>query len=86
MKQRETHRSLQITIAKNPTEALIIGQVVLSIGIPFAIIPLMKYTHDRSLMGDYVDGPVKFAINMVVVSLIVALNVILVILTLSGRS
>ena len=72
--------------AKNPTEALIIGQVILSIGIPFAIIPLMKYTHDRSLMGDYVDGPVKFAINMVVVSLIVALNVILVFLTLSGRS
>ena len=73
-------------LAKNPTEALIIGQVILSIGIPFAIIPLMKYTHDRSLMGDYVDGPVKFAINMVVVSLIVALNVILVFLTLSGRS
>ena len=72
--------------AKNPTEALIIGQVVLSIGIPFAIIPLMKYTHDRSLMGDYVDGPLKFAINMIVVSLIVALNVILVFLTLSGRS
>ena len=72
--------------AKNPTEALIIGQVVLSIGIPFAIIPLMKYTHDSSLMGDYVDGPVKFAINMAVVSLIVALNVILVFLTLSGRS
>ena len=72
--------------AKNPTEALIIGQVVLSIGIPFAIIPLMKYTHDRSLMGDYVDGPVKFAVNMIVVSLIVALNVILVFLTLSGRS
>ena len=46
----------------------------------------MKYTHDRSLMGDYVDGPVKFAINMMVVSLIVALNVILVFLTLSGRS
>ena len=55
--------------ANNPTEALIVGQVVLSVGIPFAIIPLMKYTHDRSLMGDYVDGPVKFAINMVVVSL-----------------
>ena len=46
----------------------------------------MKYTHDRSLMGDYVDGPVKFTINMIVVSLIVALNVILVFLTLSGRS
>ena len=62
------------------------GIDMVEIGIPFAIIPLMKYTHDRSLMGDYVDGPVKFAINMVVVSLIVALNVILVILTLSGRS
>ena len=37
-------------------------------------------------MGDYVDGTVQFAINIVVVSLIVALNVILVFLTLSGRS
>lgn len=37
--------------ANNPTEALIVGQVVLSVGIPFAIIPLMRYTHDRTLMG-----------------------------------
>ena len=72
--------------AKDPTQALVIGQVVLSIGIPFAVIPLMRYTHTKELMGEWVDGPVKFAINMVVVSLIVTLNVILVILTLSGRS
>lgn len=72
--------------AKNPTEALIVGQVVLSVGIPFAIIPLMRYTHDLSLMGEYVDGPVKHAVNITVTVLIVTLNVLLIALTLAGKA
>lgn len=71
--------------AGNPTEALIVGQVVLSIGIPFAIIPLMRYTHDRDLMGEYADGPFKHALNIAVAALIVALNVLLIFLTLLGK-
>ena len=72
--------------AKDPTQALVIGQMVLSIGIPFAVIPLMRYTHDKELMGKWVDGPVKHVIFMIVVALIVALNVLLIVLTLMGRA
>lgn len=72
--------------ANNPTEALIVGQVVLSVGIPFAIIPLMRYTHDRTLMGEYVDGPVKHIVNIAVAALIVALNVVLIVLTMLGKA
>ena len=72
--------------ANNPTEALIVGQVVLSVGIPFAIIPLMRYTHDRTLMGEYVDGPVKHVVNIAVAALIVALNVVLIVLTMLGKA
>ncbi|PLS29151.1 manganese transporter [Bifidobacterium parmae] len=70
--------------APNPTEALVIGQVILSIGIPFAIIPLLRYTHDKKLMGKYVDGPIKHAVFIAVAALIVALNVLLIVLTLLG--
>ena len=72
--------------AKDPTQALVIGQVVLSIGIPFAVIPLMRYTHTKELMGEWVDGTVKHVIFMIVVALIVALNVLLIVLTIFGRA
>ena len=72
--------------AKDPTQALVIGQVVLSIGIPFAVIPLMRYTHTKELMGEWVDGTVKHVIFMIVVALIVALNVLLIALTIFGRA
>ena len=37
-------------------------------------------------MGKWVDGPVKHVIFMIVVALIVALNVLLIVLTLMGRA
>lgn len=75
-----------LALASNPTEALIIGQVVLSIGIPFAVIPLMRYTHNKQIMGKYVDGPVKHAICLLVVAVIIALNLVLIVLTLMGKA
>ena len=72
--------------SSNPTEALVIGQVILSIGIPFAIIPLMHYTGDRALMGEFTDGLVKKALFRMIAVLIIALNVLLVFLTLTGRA
>lgn len=72
--------------SSNPTYALVIGQVILSIGIPFAIIPLMHYTHDRKLMGQWADGPIKHVIFIAVAVLIVALNVLLVALTVAGKA
>lgn len=70
----------------NPTFVLVVGQVILSIGIPFAIIPLMRYTHDRTLMGEWADGTVKHVIFLIVAALIIVLNVTLVVLTFMGQS
>lgn len=72
--------------APNPTEALVIGQVILSIGIPFAIIPLMRYTHDKRLMGKWADGTFRHACFMLIAVLIIALNALLIVLVLRGEA
>lgn len=68
-----------------PTWALVVSQVVLSIGIPFAIIPLMALTRNVKLMGQYADGRVLRIVSDVVAILIVALNVLLIWLTVTGN-
>ncbi len=37
----------------SPTWLLVVSQVVLSFGIPFAMIPLVKLTRDRELLGEH---------------------------------
>ena len=68
----------------NPTWALVLSQVVLSFGIPFALAPLVRLSGDRTLMGRYANQPALQIISWVVVALIVALNVALIVLTLGG--
>ncbi len=68
----------------DPTQALVLSQVVLSFGIPFALIPLLWLTSQRSIMGEHVNGALmKFAATATTV-LIVALNVVLIWLTFIG--
>jgi manganese transport protein len=66
-----------LAIGVNPTDALILSQVVLSFGIPFALIPLLGFCRDRELMGGLVNRRATTAIATVVVILIVALNAFL---------
>ncbi len=69
----------------DPTWTLVLSQVLLSLGIPFALIPLVRLTSDRSLMGGLaVRGMLRAAAWLVVVA-VVALNVALVAVTLTGR-
>lgn len=68
----------------DPTRALVLSQVVLSFGIPFALIPLIWLTSKRSVMGEYVNGMAMRIAATVVTVLIVALNVLLIGLTLTG--
>lgn len=68
----------------DPTRALVLSQVVLSFGIPFALIPLIWLTSKRSVMGEYVNGMAMRIAATVVTVLIVALNVLLIGLTLAG--
>jgi manganese transport protein len=66
-----------LAIGVNPTTALILSQVVLSFGIPFALIPLLGFCRDRELMGGLVNRRSTTAVAAVVVALIVALNAFL---------
>lgn len=70
-----------IGVGVDPTLALVLSQVVLSIGIPFALIPLAVLTSRRSIMGAFAN-PLGLRIAAGVVSvLIVTLNVTLLVLT-----
>lgn len=70
----------------DPTWALVVSQVVLSFGIPFALIPLVRLTGDRALMGDHVDRPGTRAAAWTAVALVVGLNLTLIVLTVTGAS
>ncbi len=68
----------------DPTRALVLSQVVLSFGIPFALIPLIRLTSDRALMGADVNTRLTTTLGWSVAALITALNVALIYLTLTG--
>ncbi len=61
------------------TGALVLSQVVLSFGIPFAVIPLVVLTGRRSVMGADANGPVLRAVGYTVAAAITAMNVFLVV-------
>jgi manganese transport protein len=60
-----------------PTRALVLSQVVLSFGIPFALVPLVLLTSRRDVMGTHVNSHATTAAAFAVTGLIVALNVFL---------
>jgi manganese transport protein len=66
-----------IGVGFSPTRALVLSQVFLSFGIPFALIPLVVFTSSRSLMGSLVNRrPVVLTAGLVT-TLIVGLNIYL---------
>jgi manganese transport protein len=75
---------LVIFIGLDPTRTLVLSQVVLSFGIPFAAIPLVLFTRRRDLMGVLVNHPATTAVASLFVTLIVGLNVFLLYQTFSG--
>ncbi|MFN8466902.1 MAG: Nramp family divalent metal transporter [Caldilineaceae bacterium] len=63
-----------IMLGWDPTTTLVLSQVVLSFGLPFAIIPLIMFTRRRDLMGDLVNRTSTTVLAVIVAALIVALN------------
>jgi manganese transport protein len=66
-----------IGIGVDPSRTLVISQVVLSFGIPFALVPLVLFTSRRSLMGVLVNHRTTVVAASVVAALIICLNVFL---------
>ncbi|WP_434062053.1 Nramp family divalent metal transporter [Actinotalea lenta] len=75
-----------LALGVDPTWALVLSQVFLSIGIPFALVPLVRLTGSRAVMGRFANGPVLAGAAWAVVGAVVALNVALVTLTVMGRA
>jgi manganese transport protein len=73
-----------LAVGVDPSRALVLSQVVLSFGIPFALIPLVRLTSDRLLMGDHVNHRVTTGLGWIVATLITLLNVVLIYLTVTG--
>lgn len=75
-----------IASGAEPTWALVVSQVVLSFGIPFAIVPLMHITGSEQTMGRWRDGVALRLVSRMVAGLIIALNLVLIYLTVTGQS
>ena len=68
---------LVIWLGVNPTQTLVLSQVVLSFALPFAIVPLVVFSSRRRLMGPLVNRPATTAVAVAIGTLILALNVYL---------
>ncbi len=66
-----------LAVGVSPTRALVLSQVVLSFGIPFALVPLVLLTRRRDVMGVHVNRLPTTAIAVVIALVITGLNVFL---------
>jgi len=66
-----------IGVGFDPSRALVLSQVFLSFGIPFALVPLVAFTGNRDLMGTLVNRRLTMLTACFVAAVIIALNVYL---------
>ncbi|HVN53966.1 MAG TPA: Nramp family divalent metal transporter [Anaerolineaceae bacterium] len=76
---------LVIFIGLDPTRTLVISQVVLSFGLPFAVIPLVMFTRRREIMGALVNNRLTTTLASLAAFIIICLNIFLLYQTFSGR-
>jgi manganese transport protein len=74
-----------IFIGLDPTRTLVISQVVLSFGLPFAVIPLILFTSRRKVMKTLVNRQVTTLMACFVAAVIVVLNIYLLVQIFSGK-
>jgi manganese transport protein len=65
----------------DPSRSLVISQVVLSFGIPFALVPLVLLTRRTDIMGSLVNRRLTTAVACLVAVLIICLNAFLIVQT-----
>jgi len=65
------------------TWALVLSQVLLSVGIPFALVPLAALTSNRAVMGRFANSRRLVVLAWTIVAAVVALNLALIVLTVT---
>jgi manganese transport protein len=73
-----------LAVGLDPSRSLVISQVVLSFGIPFALVPLVLLTRRRDIMGALVNRRLTTAVASIVAAAIIALNAFLLYETFFG--
>jgi len=68
-----------LALGASPTSALVLSQVVLSFGIPFALVPLVSLTARRDVMGAHVNRRLTSAVAFLIAGAITAMNVFLIV-------
>jgi manganese transport protein len=66
-----------LALGLDPVEALVVSQIVLSFGIPFALVPLLLLTRRREVMGELVNRRRTTVVATLVTGVILTLNVVL---------
>lgn len=74
-----------ILMGVSEQKALVASQVILSFGIPFALVPLLCFTANRRLMGNLVNGRTVTVVGGAICALIIALNGYVLFFTLIGQ-
>ncbi|MEW6509756.1 MAG: Nramp family divalent metal transporter [Bacteroidota bacterium] len=64
-------------------DLLILSQVILSLQLPFAVVPLIKFTSDRSIMGKFVNKSWVIVLAWIAAAIIIGLNANLIFNTLA---
>ena len=72
-----------LALGFDPTRTLVLSQVVLSFGIPFAVLPLVRLTSNRKLMGSDTNHPVTTVIGWTVAIMVSLQNMVLICLTVA---
>lgn len=80
-----TPAMLVLLIGVNPMKALVLSQVCLSFALPAAIIPMLIITGRKDLMGGFVNKPWVKYLGIVITAVILALNFVLIFLTITGK-
>jgi manganese transport protein len=73
-----------ISIGLDPTRTLVISQVLLSFGLPFAVIPLVMFTSRKKIMGVLTNHIATTILASIVAGIIVVMNIYLIISTFTG--
>ena len=73
-----------IALGLDPTRTLVISQVILSFGLPFALVPLVLFTRRRDLMGPLANGWLVSVAAVLVTAFIIGLNLYLIVQTIRG--
>ncbi len=73
-----------ILLGVDATKALVLSQVILSFGIPFALVPLLRFTSNPKVMGEHANKLWVRTIGFVVAAVIIGLNLLLLVQTFLG--